>query len=261
MIVTITALISINVFLLFRIDVMNDFVSYRESHKKKGKDYHDFFIESPHTAMLWLLEQRTLKKILRKHFVSGGPQYLDFACGTGRILAFMEELVESATGVDVSTSMLEMARTNVESATIIEADITRDNALEKMKFDLITAFRFFPNAEPQLREEVITALVKHLDTNGLLVFNNHMTNISLARTFMRLFGKGKGHTMSDAEVRQLASDAGLEVVNKYPLGILPLNDKFMLPLGWLISKIESVLSLIPGISFLAQDIIYVCKLR
>lgn len=240
---------------------MNDSVNYRESHKKKGQDYHKFFIESPHTAMLWQLEQKVLKKILDKYFTAAKPQYLDFACGTGRILAFMEKLVKSATGVDVSTSMLEIARSNVDSATIIEADITCENALEEKKFNLITAFRFFPNAEPKLRKEVISTLVKYLDSDGLLVFNNHMTNKSLARTFMRLFGKGKGHTMSDEEVRELASVAGLEVIKKYPLGILPLNDKFMPPAGWLISKIESVFSKIPGVSILAQDIIYVCKRR
>lgn len=240
---------------------MSQSESYRESHKNKGQDYHDAFLESPHKALLWHLEQEVIKKILRSFYSTRKPRYLDFACGTGRILGFMENYAESVIGVDVSASMLEVARSSVEIATIMEADITTRNVLKGQRFDLITAFRFFPNAEPVLRNEVISVLTELLDNDGLLVFNNHMTDTSFARKFMRLFGRGRGHTMTHSEVYQLVCGAGMEIIKQYPLGILPLNDKFMIRPRWIVRKIETVLSLLPGVSGLAQDIIYVCRMR
>ena len=63
--------------------------------------------------------------------------------------------------------MLEYSKTilNLNNTTFIHEDFTKIN-LNK-KFDLITAFRFFPNAEPFLRNKEIKELVK---TNNLKIY-------------------------------------------------------------------------------------------
>ena len=45
-------------------------------------------------------------------------------------------------------------------ATLVEGDLTREPLLGERRFDLVTAFRFFPNAEPALRRDVMAALVR-----------------------------------------------------------------------------------------------------
>ena len=125
--------------------------SYRESHLQKGAEYHSSFASRPHLAITWKLERKLLTRIVREYFPDGVPTHLDFACGTGRILGFLSPNTGSSTGVDLSASMLQVAHETLADVEIIEADLTRYDRLGCREFDLITAFRFFPNAEPSLR--------------------------------------------------------------------------------------------------------------
>ncbi|MCK4789497.1 MAG: methyltransferase domain-containing protein [Desulfobacteraceae bacterium] len=234
---------------------MSNQKSYRESHLNKGYDYHNNFISLPHRAMVWRLEQKILDRILREFFPEHPLEYLDFACGTGRILEYMVPRVQNAVGVDVSQSMLNVARANIPDTTVIETDITREDVLKGRKFDLITAFRFFPNAEPALRSEALLTLRKHLKPEGILIFNNHRNT----RIWHDWKLRNKNRLMSRKEVRQLLEQADMKVLKKYPLAILPFSDKRFTEPKWLVEKLEVLASLIPSRSMLAQNIIYVCQ--
>lgn len=231
--------------------------SYRESHLNKGYDYHNNFISLPHRSMVWRLERKILDRILREFFSEKPSDYLDFACGTGRILQHISPYVNSSTGVDVSESMLEVAHANNPNATLIKGDITQDDILKGRKFDLITAFRFFPNAESSLRSEIILCLREHLKSNGILVFNNHKNT----RIWHELGLRNKNGLMSRKEVQQLLDEADMKVVKEYPLAILPFSDKRFTGPKWLVEKLEVLASILPGKSWLAQNIIYVCDLN
>lgn len=241
--------------------------SYRDSHAAKGADYHDTFSSLPHRAMLWKLEQRLLSRLVTAMFPNRRAHYLDFACGTGRILAHVSPMVRSATGVDVSTSMLEIARSALPGADLIEADVTREDRLDGREFDLITAFRFFPNAEPSLRREVAQVLARHLAPAGALIFNNHKNSSSLARLLASAFRRipraestsGEARTMSRAEVRELVEGAGLRIEREIPLAVLPCTDRHMLRPTALLQALESVLSHVPFTAGIAQDLVYVCR--
>ena len=163
--------------------------SYRESHLQKGVEYHQSFSTRPHLSMVWRLERRLLRRIVRDHFLAGIPSYLDFACGTGRILEFLSPVAASSTGVDLSTSMLQVARDTLTDVEFINADITRDDRLGNRKFDLVTAFRFSPNAEPQLRRDALSVITRHLKAEGILVFNNHRNRGSLTRRIVDARGR------------------------------------------------------------------------
>jgi predicted TPR repeat methyltransferase len=238
---------------------MNEPKSYRESHAGKGDDYHLMFSESPHTAMLWELEKKVLNRILVSLFGSRKLRHLDFACGTGRVLAHIGPHASEATGVDVAASMLAVAKCNAPHARLIEADITRDNRLRGEKYELITAFRFFPNAEPALRQDALHAMVKLLTDDGVVIFNNHQNASSTLRRIGRIFGKFRGNSMSDSEVRALIADAGLQIIMRRGLGYLPINDTHMLRPTWLAYGIELLCSKLLNVPWLAQNIVYVCR--
>jgi SAM-dependent methyltransferase len=237
--------------------------SYRATHIGKGAEYAEAFTCIPHRALLWKLERRVLDRIVRESFADGAARYLDFACGTGRILGYLQPRVACAVGVDISPSMLEVARASVPGATLIEADITRDDALGALQFDLVTAFRFFPNAEPELRAAVMQKLVLHLAPGGLLVFNNHKNDGSLAQRIAqwRKPDIADPGMMCAHEVRRLVHDAGLVVVKAHPLGVLPLTENHMARPYWVMGGLESLASHVPGVLPLAQDVIYVCRRR
>lgn len=236
-------------------------VRYTDRHKERGHDYDETFSAevNPYRAMLWRLEQRALKEIVRRHLVPGKIALLDFACGTGRILGHLAEDVQSATGVDVSSSMMEVARKVAPRAELIEADLTETDVLGERSFDLITAFRFFPNAEPELRRAIFQVLSRHLAPQGVLVFNNHKNRNSLRGRFVRLFGRGGARgTMTHAEVEALMLQTGLRIVEAVPLGTVPASDKRLpLPVS-LLEQVERRLSRVPVLAPISQNIIYVC---
>lgn len=204
---------------------------YRSSHQGKGEDYHNRFAGSSHRALMWRIEQRILKSLLHEHFPEPDQiRLLDFACGTGRILRLLEGDVGHSTGVDIAQSMLDVAARDLPKTRLICADITRAHDLDEERFDLITAFRFFPNAEPALRDEAMAKLKTLLAPGGLLVFNNHLRKGSLRhRAFLArdrrgaLKNKRRLHVMSDEEVADLVARHGLTMLESHHLGLLPVK--------------------------------------
>jgi predicted TPR repeat methyltransferase len=240
---------------------MND--DYRDSHTKQGKgaSYDKTFSELPYRAVLWQMEQRFLLQILKLFNEKNKINHLDFACGTGRILNFLAKHVSTSTGVDLSDSMLEIAHQQAPSTELLNADITRDDTLNNRTFNLITAFRFFPNAQPELRSKAMKALVKHLADDGRIVFNNHRNLSSTYFGLVRLvkLSNDIGIGMSQEEVRALVKSAGLEIEKIYHVGVLPLSDTHNLLPPFIINLIERPASAFPLFRSLSQDLIYVCK--
>lgn len=100
---------------------------YRDSHQGYGPDYHDRFTNNPRRRMMWQIEWRVLRGILDRYRDNHEhpPDYLDFSCGTSRVLGFVAPHTVTAVGVDVSPSMLELARQNAPGIQLLEADLTR----------------------------------------------------------------------------------------------------------------------------------------
>lgn len=241
-------------------------ISYRESHKYEGKgaEYEEYYRTDAWEKFLWSREQEVILIILQKYFADKEIDLLDFACGTGRIAALLEDRVKTSTGVDVSGSMLAIARNKLRRTEIIEADITAEDALKGRKFNLITAFRFFLNAEPQLRSAAITALAELLAEDGILVFNNHH---SLGSPWIRLLHRrhlarnpdGIFNVMSIEQMTELAEGAGLEIVEIYPAGFFHPPK---VPVSyWLNRAIDGAACKIKYLHRFAESPIAVCRLR
>lgn len=234
---------------------------YRDSHLQqgKGKSYHATFTNEPYRRMVWQFEKNILDNILSIYYKDLEINYLDFACGTGRILTHLKRHAKVAVGVDLSPSMLEVARDNNKTVEIIEADLTRNDALGERKFNLITAFRFFPNAQPELQRQVMQVLTRHLSDNGCLVFNNHKNTACSRNRLLKILGRHGYTGMCDAEVKSLLTEAGLEIVKVYPLCVFPASEGLqLLPVSFLI-PIETLLSKCRPIRNLGENLIYVCR--
>ncbi len=199
--------------------------SYRESHKysAKGGEYEAYYQTQPWERFLWARERDIIIQILEKYFTGRDIHLLDFACGTGRITSFLEDRVTTATGVDVSASMLAIAREKLKKTEIVEADITVDSVFEGRKFNLITAFRFFVNAEPSLRSAAMKALARLLSEDGFFIFNNHQ---SCGSPWIKLLHKhhqmknsqGIFNVMTIDEMKRLVEGVGMKLVELYPAG-------------------------------------------
>lgn len=241
-------------------------IPYTESHKyeSKGAEYEQYYQTQTWQKFLWSREQKIILKILDKYFAGAEVHLLDFACGTGRIAGLLENRVKTSTGVDVSGSMLAVARKKLKRTEIIEADITTENILKPRKFNLVTAFRFFLNAEPALRRAAIRALVDLLDDEGYLVFNNHQNLGSpwtklLYRRHRRKNPEGIFNVMSMDELEELARQAGLEIVEMFPVGFFHPPK---VPVSYGLNRaIDNIASRFKCLSRFSESPIAVCRRR
>ncbi|MGX5830204.1 class I SAM-dependent DNA methyltransferase [Mesorhizobium sp. 43Arga] len=167
----------------------------------------------------------------------GGPgrSCLDFACGTGRVTTVAGPLFAEVVGVDVSQCMLACARVpgNVK---LVKADLT--GAPLSKRFDVVTAFRFFLNAEDPLRREALSAIHEHLNDGGLLVSNIHMNATSPAGLVCRFLNRFQGRvvrsTLSIHAYRQMLASNGFVVERVIGYGFLPRP-------GWLLPRLCEIL--------------------
>lgn len=202
--------------------------SYVASHTTpgKGEQYDQFYNTDPWHRWLWAREQQVLTQLLREQFKGRPVDALDFACGTGRITSALEPQVRSITGVDVSESMLEMARRKLKKAELYHGNLLDGPVFPPRQFDLITAFRFFVNAEQPLRLAALKALEPYLAPNGILVFNNHQNLDSAYIQITKAYAKAKGfkfaNTLSMRECEELVATIGLEIVHVYPVAMFHL---------------------------------------
>lgn len=236
---------------------------YRASHQQpgKGEAYDRYVATNPHRAMVWHLEQRVLRQIADSLRRQGPVRLLDFACGTGRVLQLLEGLVDHAVGVDISEDMLGVARRKLTRSELLHWDLTQGDLPGQPRFNMITAFRFFPNAEPQLRHDAMRALVRHLDRGGILVFNNHRHAGSLLERCARMTGGAGKPGVTDREMHALAEGSGLRLVAEYGLALLPLSER---RLQWLVPAIRPLEALAAGVNAAwlrryCQNVIYVYR--
>lgn len=153
---------------------------YRQSHEDKGPSYDGQLSNDPLDSYLAGREAVLVERWVRKLYPSRVGRYLDFACGTGRLAAVVGPLARETVGVDVSETMLAEARRKLPGCTFINADLTRADAPVEL-FDLATAFRFFGNAQDELRESALRTLHRSLRPGGYLILDNHRNPYTLQR--------------------------------------------------------------------------------
>ncbi len=200
---------------------------YRDSHVPAvNASYYESGVYAPGSfdSWVWEREQFFLRDALERSHLDEKSNYLDFACGTGRILVSLEESFKVAKGVDISKAMLEVASRKVKRAEIVQGDITADPSLLRGPFDLITAFRFFLNAEDSLRDDALSAITQRLKTNGTFILNLHGNTFSLrglSITFRKLVLQQKVNQLSYWQLKRKLNEHGLNVVEVRGLGMLP----------------------------------------
>ena len=232
--------------------------SYVDSHQGRGLDYDIELEIDRDLVVLTKIEAVALRTVILKWFDEGRFDYLDAACGTGRITQVVAPLAREAMGVDVSASMLDVARSKGIEADLVCVDLAELSSYSDKKFDLVTAFRFFPNAEPELRLRVISALTELMHPGALFIFNNHQNDASLFAKTRRLLGRPVRESWNSVPFEAEISHFGLRVVQRMGVGYLPLGRRIRLPqrLDFWVEKWLSISRFFPR---LARYEIIICQ--
>lgn len=119
--------------------------------------------------------------------------------------------------------MLAHARRACPGARVLERDLTLAPLGER--FDVVTAFRFFLNAEPALRAAALDAIHASLAADGVLIANVHVNSRcprGLAyRARNALLGRSVARTLGLAEFRGLVESRGFAVREVHRYSYLP----------------------------------------
>jgi SAM-dependent methyltransferase len=202
---------------------MNDTATYATSHTATGygKRYNKNYSAGYYAALFREFELPTLKALWAE-LATPSSLMLDFACGTGRITSEATPYFGKVVGVDISSEMLKYAASN-DLVDYRLQDIMAEPLNEK--FDVVTSFRFFLNAEQALRERALEAIRGHLKPGGRLVCNIHMNSSSPLGMFFRLADRVPGlprhNTLSLEQFSQTLSGAGFAVEKVIWYGVLP----------------------------------------
>ncbi len=217
---------------LFRRTPLRQFPQYSTSHLRAGQAYQARFHERPGRAAMWALEQPLICEI----FARLAPRrMLDFATGTGRIAAELEATLPSCElhAIDISSDMLALARAKCKGVAFHEMDGRQALArFGENAFDAVSAFRFFPNADPALREDAAEQIAGLTKPGGHVVINNHRSFWSLSYMAMRAAGNSDGsYGTPNADIMKLFRQRGFSCVRRYSLGVWPQTDfrAFFLP--------------------------------
>ncbi|WP_248341913.1 class I SAM-dependent DNA methyltransferase [Anaeromyxobacter paludicola] len=242
--------------------------SYRDAFRASGAGAlydADQYRPGSYWDLQWRLEQNVLAGVVEE--LRGRNRladYLDFACGTGRVLSYVQPNFSRTRGIDVSPAMLEQARAKCPNAELLLKDITAETGVEA-EYDLITAFRFLLNAEDSLRETVLMRLAARLrDREARLIVNNHGSLPSykvVSAPFglvRRALGRRTERYLSARRTLDLLKGAGLIVERVVGLGVLPglvarrLGEERTLEIErWAAGSV--------GLSRLGVNQIYVCR--
>jgi SAM-dependent methyltransferase len=187
------------------------------------------------------------------------PRYLDFACGSGRVLAALEPLVGPAVGLDVSPAMVALAAAKVAGAELRIGDILSDPDVVDRDYDLITAFRFFLHADPSVRGPVLASLADRLrDPGSRLVFNVQGVSSSLHGLAAQRPGSSET-SMSLASVRRMVRDAGLTIESWAGYGVCPACRERLRPMRRLMRTLDAWAAGSQALRGVSRDVIFVCR--
>ncbi len=247
-------------------------MSYREqfADPARAAEYEDRqWQRATYPALIWQLEQVWLDEYLATSPVPPEQMaYLDFACGTGRVLSYLEARVRSARGIEISAAMLDIARNKVRHADLVRADITATSDVEA-SYDLITCFRFLLNAEPDLRHHALRGLAARLkgpDSRLLLDNHGNLTSYKALRWPGSVVRRGRpqresaGNVLGHDEVLGLTAQAGLIAERRRGYGFL--SGMAVRVLGYeRVLRWERRLAAVPALERLGVHQLYVCRLE
>lgn len=236
---------------------------YRSSHvdPQCPAQFESHYIHG-HGYLYWNhFERPYLEKLFPRLGRENPGRYLDFACGTGRIMELAWPHFTETVGIDVSESMLAEARLRIPSARLIQVDVMTEPP-DVGTFQVISLFRFILSAEDHLREGVLRWLRTVIAPDGVLVVNNHLNRSSITglRHRLRNVVRGRpGGPPTERYMETLLRRCGFEIVEAYGFGVIPPWRDTRPTLSELMLKLERRLSGITVLQEYAKDRIYVCR--
>ena len=246
-------------------------LDYRECHlhDDAAGAYHDVYASGYYAAQWRQLEQPWLARLFAERKQAGAQRMLDIACGQGRIALVGARYFDHVQGFDVSESMLARARQSLsDDLQLAAADVRFEvgdvrTFAAKKPFDVVTAFRFFLNAEDELRLDALRCARRNLAPGGVFIANVHVAATSplalfyrVSNSARRLFGKKVSlvrNAISVSRLRKIFASEGFQIGRVHRYSLLPRVGSLTDSLAERhLSNFDRLGKLVPGLQLLSQ---------
>jgi len=239
---------------------MTNTEDYRQSHLLKGSVYDATLAQEAFSIYSENIQKELIARFVDSTLGGKIPRHLDFACGTGRMTSYFAGLARESFGVDVSESMIGEAQRKCPNTKFFLQDITR-NDLDLAPVDVVSAFRFFGNAQESLRREALNAISRRLLPGGYLIINNHRNPITPLYLMHRL---GGGHDRVDFTyfgMRRLLVAAGFQIVRTWGIGWWVMLARMTYPpaLASSAARLLEPLSRLPPVGPFCPDMLVIAR--
>lgn len=185
-----------------------DFDHYTENYNQLLKEGTNFFSASEEYFARYKIE------LLRKQ-VNGAPnRILEYGCGIGRNIPFLQQAFPSAVilGSDISGASLEIAR---RDNTGVEFFLEDENVEPTNQFDVIFVAGVFHHIPVEQRPDVAKILFNRLSPGGLLfVFEHNPFNPVTRRIVNNCPYDEDAVLLKPSELKSILSEAALIVERK-----------------------------------------------
>jgi ubiquinone/menaquinone biosynthesis C-methylase UbiE len=246
-------------------------LDYRECHlqDESAQAYRDVYAAGYYAAQWQQLESPWLSRVFAELKERGACSMLDIACGQGRITLHGAKYFERVCGIDISPAMLARAQQKLsDDETLAAADVTFEvgdvrTFTTDEPFDVVTAFRFFLNAEDDLRLDGLRSARRNIAPGGTFIANVHVASTSPLAMFYRIsnaarrtLGKNTSsvrNAISVGQLRTMFASEGFRIDRIHRYSLLPrigsVTDSFA---ERYLAGVDRLGKLIPGLSLLSQ---------
>ncbi len=221
-------------------------------------------IADAHARAIHQRQRRYLHRLIKHEFREARPIQHDFACGTGRGIALLAGSVYDAYGYDVSTSVLERARTLGHRAHWQE--ITASGPVPQPQLTdgptIVTVFRLMLNVPDEVRDRAIAFAAEALPSgdSGLLVVQNHGSRRSLRH--LRAYKH-----VNNPWYAEMTDDQLYAFLHRYGFRLIERRGFALFPRGWyrsevtrpIITRLDTVLCRLRIFDRYAVDVLYVAR--
>ncbi len=202
--------------------------TYRDTHlgTEKAAEYEQAYAEGYYADEWSWFERPFLVRTFSRLRTQGAAEAADFACGTGRVLKVAADVFPITFGLDISPDMLQVAAANSPTSKLLTVDASAGTLREQ--FDVVSAFRFFLNAEDPLRVAGATAMYGMLRPGGSLVVNTHTqpwSPLGVTKVMRRVYGT-RLRTLSARSLCRLLRQAGFTIDSITYHGVVPRMGDF-----------------------------------
>jgi SAM-dependent methyltransferase len=209
-------------------------------------------------------QRRYVRSLVASMFPDRKPTQHDFACGTGRAVELLRDLVVDAHGYDVSAQMIDRAQAYGYRAQwhVVAATGPVPDPEPTDGPSIVTIFRLLLNVPDDVRERAIAFAAKALPTPsaGVLIVQNHGSRRSLRHLSARKHANNPWYSeLSDANIYEIFDRYGFELVQRKGCAIFPR--------GWyrpkatkpIVRRLDTALCRLRVFDRWAVDVLYVAR--